>query len=145
MARGAARPVSRLPSPLLSAFPAGNGARAHGLRAKAGATFIYLFYFILFYRPLSIPSVACRLWGIIINQRLLDATKDVLPDTMFGFRPSRRTADPLLILRHLMDMQRAGVGSKFGVAFMDLSAAYCCCYRSYSAMSADGPFQPYCA
>jgi hypothetical protein len=24
----------------------------------------------------------------------------------------------------MMDMQRAGVGSKFGVAFMDLSAAY---------------------
>jgi hypothetical protein len=71
-----------------------------------------------------VPSVACRLWGSSINQRLLDATKDILPDTMFGFRPSRRTADPLLILRHLMDMQRAGVGSKFGVAFMDLSAAY---------------------
>lgn len=76
------------------------------------------------YRPLSVPSVACRLWGSIINQRLLDATKDILPDTMFGFRPGRRTADPLLILRHLIDMQRAGVGSKFGVAFMDLSAAY---------------------
>jgi hypothetical protein len=43
---------------------------------------------------------------------------------MFGFRPGRRTADPLLVLRHMMDMNRAGVGTEFGVAFMDLSAAY---------------------
>ncbi len=48
---------------------------------------------------------------------------------MFGFRPGRRTADPLLVLRHMIDMNRAGVGTKFGVAFMDLSAAaaiICC-------------------
>jgi hypothetical protein len=76
------------------------------------------------YRPLSIPDVACRLWGSILNKRLLDATKDILPDTMFGFRPGRRTADPLLVLRHMIDMNKAGVGMKFGVAFMDLSAAY---------------------
>jgi hypothetical protein len=43
---------------------------------------------------------------------------------MFGFRPGRRTADPLLLLRHMIDMNRAGVGMKFEVAFMDLSAAY---------------------
>jgi hypothetical protein len=43
---------------------------------------------------------------------------------MFGFRPGRRTADPLLVLRHMIDTNRAGVGTKFGVAFMDLSAAY---------------------
>ncbi len=76
------------------------------------------------YRPLSIPDVACRVWGSILNQWLLDATKDSLPDTMFGFRPGRRTADPLLVLRHMIDMNRAGVGTKFGVAFMDLSAAH---------------------
>jgi hypothetical protein len=46
------------------------------------------------YRPLSIPDVACRVWGSILNQRLLETTKDILPDTMFGFRPGRRTADP---------------------------------------------------
>ncbi len=68
------------------------------------------------YRPLSIPDVACRVWGSILNQRLLDATRDILPDTMFGFRPGRRTADPLLVLRHMIDMNRAGVGTKFGVA-----------------------------
>jgi hypothetical protein len=42
---------------------------------------------------------------------------------MFGFRPGHCTADPLLVLRHMIYM-RAGVGVKFGVAFMDLSAAY---------------------
>ncbi len=76
------------------------------------------------YRPLSIPDVACRVWGSILNRRLLDATKDILSDTMFGFRPGRRTADPLLVLRHMIDMNKAGVGMQFGVAFMDLSAAY---------------------
>jgi hypothetical protein len=68
------------------------------------------------YRPLSIPDVACRAWGSILNKRLLDATKDILPDTMFGFRPGRRTADPLLVLRHMIDMNKAGVGMKFGAA-----------------------------
>ncbi len=46
---------------------------------------------------------------------------------MFGFRyfrPGRRTADdPLLVLRHMIDMNKAGVGMKFGVAFMDLSVS----------------------
>ncbi len=67
---------------------------------------------------------ACRVWGSILNQWLLDATKDILPDTMFGFRPGRRTAAPLLVLRHMIDTNRAGAGTKFGVAFIDLSAAY---------------------
>ncbi len=53
------------------------------------------------YRPMSIPDVACRVWGSILNQQLLDATKDIQPDTMFGFRPGRRTTDPL-VLRHMM-------------------------------------------
>jgi hypothetical protein len=76
------------------------------------------------YRPLSVPSVLCRVWSSVINQRLLQATKHILPDTMFGFRPHRRTADALFVLRHLIDMQRAGQGNKFGAAFMDLSGAY---------------------
>ncbi len=76
------------------------------------------------YRPLSVPTVACRIWSSIINQRLLNACKDILPDTMFGFRPHRRTSDPLFVLRHLMDMHKAGRGDRFAVAFMDLSGAY---------------------
>ena len=59
-----------------------------------------------------------------MNQRLLSAYKDILPDTMFGFRPHRSTTDPLFILRHLIDMHKAGVGDRFAVAFMDLSGAY---------------------
>ena len=56
------------------------------------------------YGPLSIPDVASRVWGSILNQRLLDATKDILTETMFGFRPGRRTAAPLLVLRHMIDI-----------------------------------------
>ncbi len=50
-------------------------------------------------QPLSIPDVACRVWGSILNKRLLGATKDILADTMFGFRPGRCTADPLFFFR----------------------------------------------
>ena len=45
---------------------------------------------------------------------------------MFGFRPGLACADPLFILRHLLDM-RAHMPAKhriFAVAFMDLSGAY---------------------
>ena len=76
------------------------------------------------YRPLSMPTVACRLWSSIMNQRLMAASKAILPDSMFGFRPGRRCADPLFVLRHLIDMRRAKVGGKFCIAFMDLSGAY---------------------
>ncbi len=76
------------------------------------------------YRPLSVPTVACRIWSCIMNQRLLTACKDILPDTMFGFRPHRRTSDPLFVLRHLIDMHKADKGNRFAVAFMDLSGAY---------------------
>ncbi len=65
------------------------------------------------YRPLSMPTVACRLWSSIMNQRLMDATACILPDTMFGFRPGRRCADTLFILRHLIDMKKTKVGGNF--------------------------------
>ncbi len=37
---GIVRIASRVTRPLHSTFPAGNGARAHGLRAEAGAPFL---------------------------------------------------------------------------------------------------------
>ncbi len=76
------------------------------------------------YRPLSMPTVACRLWSSIMNQRLSKAAEKLLPDTMFGFRPGRRCADPLFVLRHLIDMKNNKVGGNFCAAFMDLSGAY---------------------
>jgi hypothetical protein len=65
--------------------------------------------------------------------------KDIMPDTMFGFMLGRCTADPLLVLRHMIDMNRAGVGTKFGVfgvAFMDLSVAY-------DSIDRDLPYLPF--
>jgi hypothetical protein len=76
------------------------------------------------YRPLSMPTTSCRLWSSIINGKLMKATADILPDTMFGFRPDRSCIDPILTIRHLADMHRAKQGCIFGVAFMDLSGAY---------------------
>jgi hypothetical protein len=78
------------------------------------------------YRPLSIPSVACRLWSSITNQKLMAACSErgLLPDVMFGFTPGKSCSDPLFILRHLTDMHKGKQGEIFAVAFMDLSGAY---------------------
>jgi hypothetical protein len=45
MVGGFARIANRVTRPLHSTFPAGSGARAHGLRAKAGAPFLSIFLF----------------------------------------------------------------------------------------------------
>ncbi len=78
------------------------------------------------YRPLSIPSVACRLWSSITNQKLMAACSErgLLPDVMFGFTPGKSCSDPLFILRHLTDMHKGKQGEIFAVAVMDLSGAY---------------------
>ena len=76
------------------------------------------------YRPLSIPTVACRIWSSIMNQRLMKATSTILPDVMFGFLPGKSCSDPLFILRHIADMHKGKHGQIFAVAFMDLSGAY---------------------
>jgi hypothetical protein len=49
---------------------------------------------------------------------------DILPDSMFGFRPDRSCIDPLFLLRHLHDAKRANASKIFAAAFMDLSGAY---------------------
>jgi hypothetical protein len=78
------------------------------------------------YRPLSVPTVACRVWSSLTNKVLMEQTADVLPDSMFGFRPGFSCADPLFILRHLLDMRKHMPAKQkvFAVAFMDLSGAY---------------------
>jgi exonuclease III len=76
------------------------------------------------YRPLSMPTVACRVWSAALNTKLVREAEKLLPDTFFGFRPDRACSDPLFILRHLHDMQRGKKGKIFAAAFMDLSGAY---------------------
>jgi hypothetical protein len=53
-----------------------------------------------------------------------DVLPDTMPDTMFGFRAGRACADPLFILRHLLDMRKHMHANHKAVAFMDLSGAY---------------------
>jgi hypothetical protein len=66
------------------------------------------------------------LWSSLTNKTLMGLIEDVLPDTMFGFRPGFSCADPLFILRHLLDMRKHMPAKQkvFAVAFMDLSGAY---------------------
>jgi hypothetical protein len=52
------------------------------------------------YRPLSIPTVACRIWSSsIINHKLLSATthKCILPDVMHGFMPGKSCMNLVLV------------------------------------------------
>ena len=78
------------------------------------------------YRPLAVPTVACRVWSAITNAKLLALTAGQLPDTMFGFRPEMSCSDPLFVLRHLADTRkrRPAGDTVFAAAFMDLSGAY---------------------
>ena len=78
------------------------------------------------YRPLSVPTLACRVWSSLTNTALMKLVEDALPDTMFGFRPGFACTDPLFILRHLLDMRKHMPAKHriFAVAFMDLSGAY---------------------
>jgi hypothetical protein len=49
------------------------------------------------YRPLSVPTVTCRLWSTITNHRLMQEIGDILPDSMIVYLVSDLT-DPALIL-----------------------------------------------
>jgi hypothetical protein len=63
-------------------------------------------------------SQSSRLPPSSVTSPLMDATACILPDTMFGFRPGRRCADTLFILRHLVDMKKTKVGGNFCAAFI---------------------------
>ena len=84
------------------------------------------------YRPLSVPTVTCRLWSTITNHRLMQEIGDILPDSMFGFRPDRSCIDPLILLCHLHDAKRANASKIFAAALMNLSGAYA--YIHYCAV-----------
>ena len=52
------------------------------------------------YRPLSIPDAICRLWGATVEHALTEwlTEHNILPDSMFGFRPGRGCRHPLFVL-----------------------------------------------
>ena len=70
MVGGFARIANRITRPLHSTFPAGSGARAHGLRAKAGAPFLSFF--------LS----CCQHWQPRCIRTRLHGPCQLLPDTL---------------------------------------------------------------
>ncbi len=59
MVGGFARVANRVTRPLHSTFPAGSGARAHGLRAKAGAPFLSFFLYTQVGGQMSRPDGCC--------------------------------------------------------------------------------------
>ena len=56
------------------------------------------------YRPICLLSVIYRLWASIRTRQLLRALKSFAPDEMFGFMPSRETADMWIVLQAQIEM-----------------------------------------
>ena len=59
------------------------------------------------YRPMSLLSTLYKLFAKIIHNRLQAAIDDRLRDTQFGFRATRSTAQPIHIIRRLIERAEA--------------------------------------
>jgi hypothetical protein len=73
------------------------------------------------YRGISLLSVVGKVFGTVLNARVIGWAEGVLVDEQFGFRPSRGCRDPLFVLREIV-MNR-GRKSVFA-AYMDIRNAY---------------------
>jgi hypothetical protein len=73
------------------------------------------------YRGISLLSVVGKVFGAVLNARVIGWAEGVLVDEQFGFRPSRGCRDPLFVLREIV-MNR-GRKSVFA-AYMDIRNAY---------------------
>jgi hypothetical protein len=85
------------------------------------------------YRPLSVPTVACRVWSSLTNKALMDATsvtgtEGVLPDTMFvglGIR----------FIRHLRRIRMYAVHTAYSVGGLVFRAVDMVCLQTVCTLS----------
>jgi len=47
-------------------------------------------------------SVACKIFAIILNRRLVDSVETELGDYQSGFRPNRSTIDNIFLIRQII-------------------------------------------
>jgi hypothetical protein len=73
------------------------------------------------YRGISLLSVVGKVFGVVLNNRVIQWAEGVLVEEQFGFRPGRGCRDPLFILREVV--RNRGRKTVFA-AFMDIKKAY---------------------
>ena len=86
------------------------------------------------YRLLAINGCIYRLFANVVRDLLTDwaLAEHQIPDSQFGFRPTRNTNQPLFILRHILATAKKEE-MKVYTAFLDLFA---CCIRQCSKREA---------
>ncbi len=77
------------------------------------------------YRMLAINGSIYRLYADVVRDLLTEwaLAEKKIPDTQFGFCPTRNTNQPLFILRHVLSTAKVRKKKVF-TAFVDLTAAY---------------------
>jgi len=77
------------------------------------------------YRLLAINGCIYRLFANVVRDLLTDwaLAEHQIPDSQFGFCPTRNTNQPLFILRHILATAKKK-SKKVFIAFLDLLAAY---------------------
>jgi len=83
---------------------------------------------------LAINGCIYRLFANVVRDLLTDwaLAEHQIPDSQFGFRPTRNTNQPLFILRHILATAKKEE-MKVYTAFLDLFA---CCIRQCSKREA---------
>ena len=54
------------------------------------------------FRGISLLSVVGKVFGVVLNNRIIPWAEGVLVEEQFGFRPGRGCRDPLFILREVV-------------------------------------------
>ena len=55
------------------------------------------------YRSITLLNVACKIFAIILNQRLVDILETELGDCQSGFRPNKSTIHNIFMLRQIIE------------------------------------------
>ncbi len=76
------------------------------------------------YRGISITSCISKLFNSIINERILAVLMPKLNRYQHGFTPGRRTSDPILIMKTLIDQQLSTKSGKLYTCFIDYAKAF---------------------
>ncbi len=76
------------------------------------------------YRGISLTSCLSKLFNSIINERLLSILQTKLNKFQHGFTANRRTSDPILILRTLIDKYISPPKGKLYACFIDYEKAF---------------------
>jgi len=55
------------------------------------------------YRQITLSNIAHKIFGILLNKRLIENIENKLEDNQMGFRPNRSTIDNMFIERQIFE------------------------------------------